>query len=122
MDDDNLLMSNSAPVSRVSDTDFQKQVLESPTPAVVVFEKKCWGTAHIMRSTIEKISTEYLNKIKVFRYDLEENSSIAEYYRVENCISILIFNKGNVVDKTGFVSKEELEKLINTCLNISADH
>jgi len=120
--DDNFLMSNSVPVLQVNDHNFQKQVVESSIPTIVVFEKKCWGTSHIMRSIIEKIVSEYINKIKVFKYDLEENSSTAEYYRIENCITILIFNKGNVVYRTGFVSKEELEKSIKSCLNIDPNH
>ena len=104
-------------VERVKDENFQKEVLESTLPVIVVFEKSCWGTAHIIKPIIEKIAIEYSGKIKVLRYNLEENPVNSEYYRIEDVTTILIFNKGNVVYKTGVVSIDEFRKIINSLLS-----
>ena len=103
-------------VERVGDKNFQKQVLENVLPVIVVFEKSCWGTAHLIKPIIDKIAVEYSGKVKFFRYNLEENPANSEYYRVEDFTTILVFNKGNVIYKTGVISIGEFRKIINSLL------
>lgn len=102
------------PIAKIDDKGFQKQVLECPLPVIVVFEKNFWGTSCIMKPIIEEIAKEYDDKIIIFKYNLEENSIIANNYRVENSTTILIFHKANVIYKTGVISKRELTNLINS--------
>ena len=115
-------MTENISIIRVKDKDFQKQIIESSLPVVVVFERNCWGTTHLMHPILEKIALEYVNKIKVFRYDLDENAVISDFYRIENNITILMFNEGNIVNRTGIISKEELKKIVDSCLNNSVKH
>jgi len=109
-------MSNSVPVLRINDSDFRKQVVDSLSPTVVIFERKYWGAAHIMIKIIEKIAIEYRNRVNFFRYDLDENNVAAGYYRIINTITILVFVKGEVVSKTGFTSEQELRRIIDRYL------
>jgi len=99
-------------ITSVNDGNFHEQVIENSLPVIVVFEKKCWGATHIMKPIIEKIASDYNDKIKVLKYDMDENSITSDIYRIENSITILVFNKGNVVGKTGVISKEELKKIL----------
>ena len=115
-------MTENASIIRVKDKDFQKQVIESSLPVAVVFERNCWGTTHLMHPILEKIASEYINKVKVFKYDLDENSAISDFYRIENNITILMFNEGNVVNRTGVISKGEFNKIIDSCLDNSVKH
>ena len=105
-------------IKRVNDQNFQEQVINCSIPALVVFEKNYWGAAHIMKPIIENIAFMFANKIKVFRYDLDENSTTSDYYRIENnnTLTILVINNGNVMYKTGVISKEDLKNIINSCL------
>lgn len=112
-------MSNSVPVLKINDRDFQKEVVESLVPTVVIFERKYWGTAQIMRAIIEKVAIEYGNKVNFFRYDLDENNVTAGHYRIMETITILVFIKGEVVCKTGFTSIQELRKIIDRYLENS---
>ena len=107
-------MADHLPILTINDKDFQNQVIESHLPVIVVFEKSFWGTAYIMKPIIEKLATDYNNKIKFFKYNLEENTRISDFYRIENSTTILIFNKGNVIHKTGAISKGELNEIIKS--------
>ena len=60
------------PLNTVCDENFQGQVIECSLPVVVIFEKCSWGTAHIMKPIIEKIASDFGDKIKVFKYDLDK--------------------------------------------------
>jgi thioredoxin 1 len=109
-------MNDLVSVAKVNDENFQKQVIESSLPVIVVFEKSCWGTTHIMKPILDKIASDYSGMIKVFKYNLEENSITAAYYRIEDSTTILLFNEGSVIYKTGVISKEEIKKIIHSFL------
>ena len=79
-------MTDSAAVAPVSDELFQNEVVKCPLPAVVVFEKSCWGTAHIMKPILQKIATDYFSKIKVFKYDLDKNSIASTLYGINGAL------------------------------------
>ena len=110
-------MSESISIACVNDTNFKQQIIESTLPVVVVFEKSWWGTAQIMKPILEKIAQDYAGKIKVFKYNLDENSITSAYYRIENNTTVLFFHKGDVMYKTGIISKEEFKKIISSFLN-----
>ena len=105
------------PLKTVCDENFQVQVIECSLPVIVIFEKCSWGTAHIMKPIIEKIASDYGDKIKVFKYDLDQNSITSEFYRIRNSTTILVFNKGNVLNETGIISKEALKVIINSVID-----
>ena len=111
------LMSESIPVICVNDRNFKQQVIESTLPVIVVFKKSWWGTAQIMKPILEKIAKDYAGIIKVFKYNLAENSIISAYYRIDNSTTVLFFNKGDVMYKTGIISKDEFKKIIGSLLN-----
>ena len=111
------LMSESIPVICVNDRNFKQQVIESTLPVIVVFKKSWWGTAQIMKPILEKIAKDYAGIIKVFKYNLDENSIISAYYRIDNSTTVLFFNKGDVMYKTGIISKDEFKKIIGSLLN-----
>ena len=100
------------PIFTTNDNDFQRQVIESQLPVIVVFEKSFWGTAYIMKPIMEKLAADYIDKIKFFKYDLEENTRVSDFYRIVDSTTILIFNKGVLIYKTGAVSKEALNETI----------
>ena len=110
-------MNNYSPIIMVNDSTFQKQVIENSLPVIVVFEKSCWGTAQIMKPILERIAFDYAGKIKVYKYSMDQNLVISELYKIENSTTILLFSKGDVICKTGVISKMELQKIINSLLN-----
>lgn len=109
-------MNECVPIELVLDENFQKQVIESPLPVAVVFEKSCWGTAQIIKPILEKVAIEYANRIKVFKYSLDNNSAAYAEYRIENTTTVLLFKEGKVIYRTGLVSKEEFKSIINSIL------
>lgn len=110
-------MKDGSVVEHANDENFQEQIIESPVPAIVVFEKNYWGTTHIMKPILEQLASEYASVVKIFKYNLDDNSTISEHYKIGNATTVLLFNKGKVVYKTGFISKGEFRKIVDSCLN-----
>ena len=84
-------------INIVTDTNFHSCVIESIKPVVVLFEKSYWGLAQVMRTILERLSIKYRGKIKFYRYSLDENSIISNYYQVEDTTTILFFKSGILI-------------------------
>ena len=85
------------PKTIVNSENFDKEVLDSDTPVLVEF----WADKYASRCRIgAPLYSEILSSknIKIRKINLEENPDIASRYKVSAVPSILIFNKGKVVD------------------------
>ena len=96
----------------ISDSDFQNNITDSSEPVVVIFEKSFWGLAHVMRSILEKLAVKYKGKVRFYKYDLDEFSEVSNYYLVGDSTTILFFNNGKLITKTGTKSIEEIEEIL----------
>ena len=105
-------MNIESPLINISDSDFHNKLTESLEPFVVIFEKRFWGLAHVMRSILEKLAVKYSGKVKFYKYNLDECSEFSNYYQIEESTTILFFNNGNLIAKTGIKSIEEVEEIL----------
>ena len=112
-------MSNINSFNEVTDEDFKSKVLNNPLPVIVVFERSCWGAAHIMKPILKNILSDYPGKIEIYRYNMDKNFSVSRFYRVQDELAILVFNKSTVVNKTGVISSTELRKIIEPLIEIT---
>ena len=96
----------------VNDNNFNEIVLNSKDKVIVLFEKCCWGTAQIMKTILEKLAIKYQNEIKIYKYNLDESSEISTKFEIQDRITIMFFNKGNLFFRTGVISETEIEKIL----------
>ena len=105
-------MNSEVLINIVHDSDFQSHVIESVEPVVVIFEKCFWALAQVMSAILEKLADKYRGKIRFYKYNLDEHTSIADYYQIENSTTVLFFKNGNLYTRTGVDSIETLEKIL----------
>lgn len=64
---------------------------------------------------IEEIASEFIDKLKVFKLDIDKNPIIIKKYNIKSIPTLLLIRKGVVLStKIGLVSKETLREFINT--------
>lgn len=106
-----------AKVTKVSDDDFTKFVLESGRPAVVDFWATWCAPCRSLDSILEEMAEEYKGRISFFKVDVNESNATTSKYAVRNLPMILFFNGGEVVDQAvGSQSKEALEEKLSKLL------
>ena len=105
-------MNIESPLNSINDSDFQNMLTESIEPVVVIFEKRFWGLAHIMRSILEKLAVKYKGRVKFYKYNLDVYSEVSNYYQVEDSTTVLFFNNGKLITRTGVNSVEEVEEIL----------
>ncbi|OPX99228.1 MAG: Thioredoxin-1 [Syntrophorhabdus sp. PtaB.Bin006] len=97
----------------VTDSDFTKEVIESTIPVVVDFWATWCGPCQAMGPVVDAVAGEYAGKIKVLKMNVDENPSTPMKYGVRGIPTLILFNKGEVVDRLiGAQPKANVENLL----------
>lgn len=101
----------------VNDENFKQEVLESELPVLVDFWAEWCGPCRMIAPVIEEIATEYKDKLKVCKLNVETASQTTSSYGVMNIPTLMIFKNGEVKDKIiGAVGKNDIVTKVNAHL------
>ncbi|HVN96151.1 MAG TPA: thioredoxin [Syntrophorhabdaceae bacterium] len=97
----------------VTDGDFAKEVLESGIPVLVDFWATWCGPCQAMGPVVDTVAGEYADKVKVLKLNVDENPVTPSKYGVRGIPTLILFNKGEVVDRIiGAQPKGSVDTLI----------
>ena len=103
-------MSDNPNVHQVSDTSFDGDILKSEVPVLVDF----WGPCRSVSPIVDDLATQYKDKIKVAKINVDESTAVAMKYQVTSIPTFILFKKGEVADRVlGARSRSEFVKFID---------
>jgi thioredoxin 1 len=87
-------------------------------PLLVV---KCTATwcspCKLMTPLIDQLASEYVDRAKVFRLDIDSNKSFAKHFKIKSIPSVLFFKQGELVETLiGVKPYEELSNAVKQLL------
>ena len=92
---------------------FESEVLKSDMPVLVDFWAAWCGPCKMLAPTIAELAKEYEGKVKVCKYNIDDDATIAIKYGVASIPTVLLFKEGDVVNKSiGFVPRAEIEAML----------
>ena len=101
----------------VTDATFQSEVKESSVPVVVDFWAAWCGPCKQIGPSLEELSEEMGEKVKIVKVDVDENPSIATTLGIRGIPAIFIFKNGEVIaNKSGAAPKAALKSWIEGAL------
>lgn len=104
-------------VQQITDTTFDKEVLESNQLVLVDFWAAWCGPCKMVAPVIDEIADEYKEIVKVVKVNTDENPSTAASYGIRSIPTLLIFNEGSIVDTIiGAIPKSTVVNRIQECL------
>lgn len=100
---------------QLSDQNFETEVLKSTVPVLVDFWAPWCGPCRIQGPIIEELANEVaVDKAKVGKLNVDENSMVASRYGIMSIPTLLIFKNGRVVEQfVGVQSKDNLKTALD---------
>ena len=80
-------------VIELNDSNFESEVFKSDKPVLVDFWAEWCGPCKMIAPSVEKISEEYSDKLKVGKLDVDSNPNISSTFGIRSIPTLLVFKK-----------------------------
>jgi thioredoxin 1 len=100
-------------VKYVTDSSFEKDVLQSAKPVLVDFWAEWCAPCRMIAPTIEAIADQYAETAEVVKVNVDDNSATAQRYGIKGIPTLILFNRGKEVERVvGATSKDAISRMI----------
>tara|TARA_Y100000310_G_C20642008_1_gene794497 strand:+ start:765 stop:1088 length:324 start_codon:yes stop_codon:yes gene_type:complete len=96
---------------------FAEEVEKGEGPVLVDFWAPWCGPCKMVSPILDKLESEYVNKLKFFKVNVDDNQEISAKHDVRGIPCIVIFNNNAEVDRiVGAYPEDEMRKKIDMVL------
>ncbi|HWM46288.1 MAG TPA: thioredoxin [Xanthobacteraceae bacterium] len=100
-------------VGKVSDTNFETEVLKSKEPVVVDFWAEWCGPCKMIAPALEEIAGSLDGKVKIVKLNVDENPATAQKYGIMSIPTLMLFKNGELASRqVGAAPRQKLEQWI----------
>jgi thioredoxin 1 len=100
-------------VRTVSDSSFEKEVLQANKPVLVDFWAEWCAPCRMMTPTVEAVAERYVESANVVKLNVDDNPSTAQRYGIKGIPTLILFRAGKEVERiVGATSKESIARMI----------
>ncbi len=102
---------------KVTDADFEQNVVKSDVPVVVDFWAEWCGPCKQIGPSLEELSAEYNGAVKIAKVNVDENQEWAAKLGVRGIPALFLFKDGEMVaNKAGAAPKSALKDWIDSAI------
>jgi thioredoxin 1 len=104
-------------VSKVSDANFDAEVLKATGPVVVDFWAEWCGPCKMIGPHLEEIAGAMGDKVKIVKLNVDENPATASKYGIMSIPTLMIFKNGELASRqVGAAPRQKLEQWITAAV------
>ena len=101
-------------ILHTSDEGFDTDVLQSEKPVLVDYWAEWCGPCKMIAPILEEVASEYCEKIKVCKINIDENQETPPRYGIRGIPTLILFKNGEVeATKVGALSKTQLQSFLD---------
>lgn len=102
-------------IQHVTDENWDTEVLSSDKPVLVDYWAEWCGPCKMVAPILEEIATEYADRLKVCKIDIDENTKTPNRYGVRGIPTLMLFREGQIeATKVGALSKSQLAGFLDS--------
>lgn len=103
---------------QISDASFEQDVLQSDKLTLVDFWAEWCGPCKMMNPVIEKLATEYENKVVITKMNVDDNPETPTNFMIRGIPTIVMFKGGKEVRRVvGAQTESKLREQIEEALS-----
>ena len=109
-------------VNEVSDSSFEKDVLQSEQPVLVDFCAAWCAPCRMLSPTVDAVAEKYAGSARVVKLNVDENPSISQRYGIKGIPTLIVFKNGKEEERVvGAVSKEAISRMLEKHVSSTAN-
>lgn len=114
-------MNQSTPnVTRITEAEFNADVVHSPKPVVVDFYATWCGPCKILSPRLDKLAGSFTNEVKFVKINVDEAPTLTQRLGIQGFPTLLFFKDGKVVDGIlGLVPSDTLKTRLEILAGIN---
>src|SRR5882762_942467 len=100
-------------ITAISDSTFEKDVLQSEKPVLVDFWAEWCAPCRMLAPTIDAIAEQFGDTATVVKVNVDDNTATAQRYGIKGIPTLILFSAGKEVERVvGATSKESISRII----------
>ena len=108
-------------VTNVSDSSFEKDVLQAEKPVLVDFWAEWCAPCRMLAPTIDAIAEQFSDSASVVKVNVDDNTSTAQRYGIKGIPTLILFSDGKEVERVvGATSKESISRMIEKHVSLAS--
>ena len=101
-------------VTEVSDSSFDKDVLQSDRPVLVDFWAAWCAPCRMLEPTVDAVAEKYAANARVVKVNVDDNPSISQRYGIKGIPTLILFKGGKEEERVvGATSKDAISRMID---------
>ena len=107
-------------VTNVTDSSFEKDVLEADKLVLVDFWAEWCAPCRMLAPTIDAIADQFVESAGVVKLNVDDNTATAQRYGIKGIPTLILFSEGKEVERVvGATSKDSIAKMIEKHVTVA---